>query len=65
MKLAKFEKLIWLLIYGGLLVLCVGLFVLRTSAGLGVTMVVVGAMLALAGAVLIAVRARMEVAKDR
>lgn len=60
MKMARFGKLIWVLIYGGLLILCVGLFVLRTSAGLGLMMVVVGAALALAGAVLIALRARME-----
>ena len=60
MKTVTFHKLIWALIYGGLLVLSVGLFVLRTGADLGVVMVVAGATAALAGAVLIAVRARTE-----
>ena len=57
--MARFERCIWVLIYGGLIILCVGLFVPRTASGLGLTLVVVGAVLALAGAVLIAVRARM------
>ena len=65
MQIAKLEKLIWLLIYGGLLVLCVGLFVARTGAALGLVMVVGGAIVALAGAVLIVVRARIEDPKGR
>ncbi|MFM7507152.1 MAG: hypothetical protein ACKO3M_11465 [Rubrivivax sp.] len=52
------DKLIWVLIYCGLLVLCLGLFVLRTDAGLGWGLVVVGGAVAAVGAALVVVRAR-------
>ncbi len=52
------EKLTWVLIYGGLLVLCLGLFVMRGDAGLGWTLVVGGGALAAVGAALIVLRAR-------
>jgi hypothetical protein len=54
------DKLIWVLIYGGLLVLCLGLFLLRTAPGLGWGLVVVGGALATVGAALVAVRARRD-----
>jgi hypothetical protein len=52
------EKLIWILIYGGLLVLCLGLFVSRQDGALGGTLIGGGAIAAAAGAVLIWVRSR-------
>lgn len=55
------DKLIWVLIYGGLLALCLGLFVLRGGSGapFGWTIVSGGALAVLAGAVLVVVRARL------
>jgi hypothetical protein len=54
------EKLIWVLIYGGLLVVCLGFFVQRQSAALGWTLAGVGAAAAVVGAVLVWVRSRMK-----
>ncbi len=58
MSNSSLETLIWVLIYGGLLLLSLGLFVLRASTGLGATLVAVGAVAALVGALLIGWRAR-------
>jgi hypothetical protein len=55
---ATLEKLIWVLIYGGLLVLCLGVFVLRADAGLGWGFVIGGGGVAAVGAALVVVRAR-------
>jgi hypothetical protein len=52
------EKLIWILIYGGLLVLSLGLFVLRQDRVFGSTLIVAGAVAAAVGAVLIWIRSR-------
>jgi hypothetical protein len=60
MPASKLETLTWVLIYGGLLLLCLGLFVQREMAAAGWTLVVVGALAAAAGAVLIWVRSRMK-----
>jgi F0F1-type ATP synthase assembly protein I len=54
----RLETLAWVLIYGGLLVLCLGLFVDRTGSTLGWTLQVGGALGALAGVVLIWLRSR-------
>jgi hypothetical protein len=54
------ERLIWVLIYGGLLMLCLGLFVRPQSPMLGWVLIVAGALEALVGAVLIGVRARRD-----
>jgi len=58
------ERLIWVLIYGGLLLLSLGVFVRESpaadSAWLGLAFIGVGALLALAGAVLVWVRARRD-----
>jgi hypothetical protein len=54
----RLETLTWVLIYSGLIVLCLGLFVARTSAPFGWTLVTVGALDALAGVVLIWLRSR-------
>lgn len=61
MKPATVETLVWVLIYGGLLTVSVGVFVLRGgAAGLGWTLVALGTVATVAGAALVAVRARME-----
>jgi hypothetical protein len=52
------ETLIWLLIYGGLLALCLGVFVHRSSAVLGWVLVPLGGVAVLLGAVLVWVRSR-------
>ena len=58
MQNATLDKLIWVLIYGGLLMLGLGLFVMRGDAGFGWTLVLLGAAVAVLGAVLIVVRSR-------
>ena len=52
------EALVWVLIYGGLLTLCLGVFVLRGDAGLGWGLVIGGGVVAAVGAALVVVRAR-------
>ena len=60
LRLARIETLIWVLIYGGLLMLVVGLFMSRNVDGSGFEMVVGGAVLTAVGAVLIYVRSRLR-----
>jgi hypothetical protein len=55
----RLDKIIWTLIFGGLLVLCLGLFVQRQSDGLGWTLLVGGGVAAALGAALVGVRSRM------
>jgi hypothetical protein len=57
----RLQWLIWVLIYGGLLTLVLGLSMQRSDDALGWSMVTGGALLALVGAVLIFVRSRMKV----
>jgi vacuolar-type H+-ATPase subunit I/STV1 len=57
----RLQRLIWVLIYGGLLTLVLGLSMQRSDDALGWSMVTAGALLALVGAVLIYVRSRMKV----
>ena len=59
-SVARLHTLIWVLIYGGLLIAVLGLSVQRTSDPIGLTMVVVGALLVGLGAALIYVRSRMK-----
>ena len=59
MRASTVETLVWLLIYGGLLLGGVGLFVDREGSALGIVMVVIGAVALLAGIVLVWVRSRM------
>jgi hypothetical protein len=59
MKPSTVEALVWVLVYGGLLLLCLGLVVLRTDGPLGWLLTVAGGAVAVAGAVLIYVRSRM------
>lgn len=60
MTLAALEKLVWILIYSGLLLVCLGIFVQRADALLGWILIVAGAIDAAAGAVLIWVRSRRD-----
>jgi hypothetical protein len=59
MKTSHVEALVWVLVYGGLLLLCLGLFVLRTDTTLGWLLGLAGGALAVAGAALVYVRSRM------
>jgi hypothetical protein len=59
MQAATVEKLVWVLIYGGLLLGGLGLFVDREGSVLGIVMVAVGALALVAGIVLVWVRSRM------
>jgi vacuolar-type H+-ATPase subunit I/STV1 len=58
MNNAALDKLTWVLIYVGLLTLCLGVFVDRMGGGVGWKIGVAGAVAAALGAVLIWVRSR-------
>ena len=60
LNLKRMQQLIWVLIYGGLLTLVLGVSVQRTDDALGWSMVAGGAVLALIGLGLVFVRARMK-----
>lgn len=60
MSVARLETLIWVLIYGGLLAVGLGVMLARESVALGATIAVVGGIVAAAGVVLIWVRSRMK-----
>ena len=53
MSNAALEKLVWVLIYGGLLVVCLGIFAKRTDITLGWLLIAGGAVAAVLGAFLI------------
>ncbi|MFN3437224.1 MAG: hypothetical protein ACK41V_05990 [Acidovorax sp.] len=59
-KLQRLHKIIWALIYGGLLALVLGIATARTDNTTGWALMVVGGMVAVAGVVLIGVRARLQ-----
>jgi hypothetical protein len=59
MTAAKLDVWIWVLLYGGLALLGLGVAVQRDAAALGWGMVGVGALVAAAGVLLIVVRARL------
>ena len=54
------ERLIWVLIYGGLFTLVIGLATRAQDAATGWSLMVAGALLAAVGAVLIWVRSRLS-----
>ena len=58
--LQRLHKLIWVLIYGGLLTLVLGLATGRSDAALGWSLALGGGLAAAVGVVLIAVRARLK-----
>ncbi|MDH4416842.1 hypothetical protein DBR12_14620 [Acidovorax sp. HMWF029] len=60
LTLQRMHKLIWVLIYGGLLALVLGIATARTDDALGWTLIVGGGVLAAVGVVLILVRARLK-----
>ncbi|HEX6706551.1 MAG TPA: hypothetical protein VF169_17460 [Albitalea sp.] len=60
MKTTTVDKLIWILMYGGLLGVGLGLSVQRSDEVLGWSLAVIGGVVASLGAVLVAVRARMK-----
>jgi hypothetical protein len=60
MKPSTVEALVWVYVYGGLLLVALGLSVQRSSAGLGYGLIAVGAVLAAIGFALIYVRSRMK-----
>ena len=59
-NLKRMQQLAWVLIYGGLLTLVLGVSVRRTDDALGWTLLAVGAVVALAGFALVLMRARMK-----
>jgi hypothetical protein len=59
MATGTLEKLVWILIYGGLLLICLGVFVQRGDSALGWALAALGVVFAVAGVVLIGVRSRM------
>ncbi len=59
MKSARVETLVWVLIYGGLAVLILGLWVSGADAAVGQVLVWAGGLLALVGVLLIWIRSRM------
>ena len=58
-KTARLHKIIWALIFGGLLTLILGVFVGKTDDAIGWTMVAAGCVLTAIGAALIYVRSTM------
>ena len=56
----RLHTLIWVLVYGGLLTLVLGLSVQRSADDLGWSMVAAGLAVALLGFALVFVRARMK-----
>ena len=54
------ERLVWMLVYGGLFTLVIGLATRAQDGALGWSLIVVGALVAAAGAVLVYVRSRLE-----
>jgi hypothetical protein len=59
MKTSTIEAWVWLLIYGGLLLVCLGWFVAHTDAGLGWGLGSMGGVAAAVGVLLIVMRSRM------
>ena len=60
MSNAALEKLAWILIYSGLLFVCLGVFLWRHDTVLGWVVMVAGALDAAAGVLLIWVRSRRK-----
>lgn len=58
--IARLQQLIWVLIYGGLLSLVLGLSVQRTDDAIGWSLVVGGGLVAAVGFLLIYVRSRIK-----
>jgi hypothetical protein len=59
-SIARLQALIWVLIYGGLLTLVLGVFTRRSAAALGWLLMVAGGLVTVVGVVLIYVRSRLK-----
>jgi len=59
MRADTVDKLIWVLVYGGLLAVCLGLALQATDSGLGWVFIGGGVLVAAVGALLVWVRSRM------
>lgn len=61
MHKSRVQTLVWVLVYAGLLTVCVSVFLLRAGTEtLGWLMLAAGAVVTAVGAALVVVRARME-----
>ena len=60
MKPSTLDTLIWVFLYGGLLLVGLGLSVSRSDASLGWSIVTGGVVTAVLGALLVVVRSRMK-----
>jgi hypothetical protein len=58
--LQRLERLVWVLVYGGLLTLVLGIATERTGSAIGWVLIVGGGVVAAVGVVLIFVRARLR-----
>jgi hypothetical protein len=58
-RMARLHKIIWTLIFGGLLTLILGIFVGKTDEAIGWIMMASGCLMAVVGAVLIYLRSTM------
>ena len=58
-RMARLHKIIWALIFGGLLTLILGIFVGKTDVAIGWMMIAAGSVMTVVGAVLIYVRSTM------
>ena len=58
-RVARLHKIIWALIFGGLLTLILGIFVGKTDDAIGWMMIAAGGMMTVVGAILIYVRSTM------
>ena len=59
-KTARLHKIIWALIFGGLLTVVMGIFVSKSDDAFGWTMVIAGIAMVAIGAILIYVRSKMK-----
>ena len=59
-NIQRLQNLIWILVYGGLLTLILGVFTRRTDETLGFTLVLGGGSVAAVGFALIYVRSRIK-----
>ena len=58
-KMARLHKIIWSLIFGGLLTVVLGIFVGKTDDAVGWMLIAAGGVLTVIGAVLIYVRSKL------
>ncbi len=58
-RMARLHKIIWTLIFGGLLMIILGIFVGKTDDAIGWVMIAAGGVMTVVGAVLIYVRSTM------